>query len=307
MQSIDSFINTLGFPTAFEIIFGLIISMILFLIDRSEKKRQEETLRRQDESLDIILEQVSKVNVFQTKTLSLAIESLGKDFENFRKDIENIKEYISSEYKTKSVVGDDLHPAIVMESDKEPRKSTITSLSANFGNLLSNQINSFIEQMKSNLSGLTNLKSDEKKNIYKVKKGLEFDIKDLFNIQNMVNELKEDNNSEITNSSRTVSNTDEELDRQDSTDKFFTKQSEIRDKKFMKKDKPMDFVDINEKLDKLETIPELVKFTESIIKNFENTEFFQKNHEKFGTGKKEKKKVTPTKFVSKNDLEKQEK
>ncbi len=178
MQSIETFINSLGFPTAFEMVFGLIISMILFLIDRSEKKRQEETLRRQDESLDIFLEQVSKVNVFQTKTLSLAIESLGKDFENFRKDIEDIKSSMVLEPNQENNIQNELNQDSLLESKKDTASTRHTSLSANFGNVLSNQINSFIDQLKSNLSNLTDSSEEDKKNIYKVKKGLEFDIKD---------------------------------------------------------------------------------------------------------------------------------
>ena len=91
----DQIFNVLN-TNLFDVSLGLIISIVLYLIDRGGKNRQEETLRRQDESLDIILEQVSKVNVFQTRTLSLAIESLGKDFESFKKDLEEIKMVIPS-------------------------------------------------------------------------------------------------------------------------------------------------------------------------------------------------------------------
>ena len=307
MQSIDSFINSLGFPTAFEMVFGLIISIILFLIDRSEKKRQEETLRRQDESLDIILEQVSKVNVFQTKTLSLAIESLGKDFENFRKDIDDIKSSMIPKISVETDIQNNLNQDSVIKAERESTKTPPVSLSANFGNVLSNQINSFINQMKSNLSNLTDPNKGDKKNIYKVKKGIEFDIKDLFNIQNMLNDLQEEFDSENIDSrnEELISEDDEEDDEISSTREL--EKIDLPKVKSDSKQKSFDISDLNSQLKSLESIPELVKFTESIIKKFENPEVMHGLSTGQNNLKQEKKKVKPSKVISKSDINNKEK
>ena len=187
MDSIlDSIINFLPIPTVFEMSFGLIISMVLFLIDRGGKVRQEEALRRQDESLDIILDQVSKVNLFQTRTLSLAIESLGRDFDNFRKDLDLIKSSIQQpEVKISSSEKKDSVNEI-----PTPPSGQLPSLSTHFGDVLSTQVNSFLGQIKSNISELAKTEASKNKDLYKVKKGLEFDLKDLFNIQTMLDEMK---------------------------------------------------------------------------------------------------------------------
>ncbi|MHA1169532.1 MAG: hypothetical protein ACTSRU_17030, partial [Candidatus Hodarchaeales archaeon] len=63
-----------------DICFGI----MLWTVDHRGKKRQDESMKRQDESLDIILEQISKVNQFQTRTLSFAIDTLEKDMLSIR-------------------------------------------------------------------------------------------------------------------------------------------------------------------------------------------------------------------------------
>ena len=69
----QDFLEIITPGTFLEILFGFIISIFIFYIDSRGKIRQEQTLKRQDDALDIILDQVSKVNAFQTKSLSLAI------------------------------------------------------------------------------------------------------------------------------------------------------------------------------------------------------------------------------------------
>ena len=297
MESIiDQIVRILGFPTAFEIVFGLVISMVLFLIDRGEKKRQEEALRRQDESLDIILEQVSKVNVFQTKTLSLAIESLGNDFETFRNDIEQLRNSIqdANNFHT-SETGATTEPDKNI-SDTKPYAS-LSPKSVNFGDVLSKQITSFVDQIKTNLSELTQSGKEQQKNIYKVKKGLEFDIKDLFNIQKMLNEIKSKEQFDEPKFSKEFSskgNVEGQNQSNQSEDIENVDKTEVKENIFDKgRSNKIDFEDLNLQLENLDSISEIVKFTESIIKNFET-----KNNK----SPVERKKVKPSKFISKEEF-----
>ena len=301
-----------GFPTAFEIVFGLIISLILYLLDRAEKKRQEEALKRQDESLDIILEQVSKVNIFQTKTLSLAIESLGKDFDNFRNDIEEIKSSIGvNNNKNRQ-----LKPISVDEqatSRSEPiSRDPIVSLSTNFGNLLSSQVNSFIGQIKNNLSNLNKINTMDKSDLRKAKKGLEFDIKDLFNIQTMLNDMKTEKSSdqfESAEQSESVESTataENFLPLNKENDQQHENQEKLVQKDVFKV-QGMNIGELEEQLENLQSIPEIVKFTESILKKFEDSENFEpRSGTDSSKSKSERKKIKPTKTISKSEFEQNE-
>ena len=294
-------------------VFGLIISIILFLIDRSEKKRQEETLRRQDESLDIILEQVSKVNVFQTRTLSLAIESLGKDFENFKKDIDTIKASISNVENSSNTGSPAFSRNSQPEDSQVPSSNPLTTLSANFGNVLSKQINNFVDQIKDNLSELSKSETKDNKNMYKVKKGLEFDIKDLFNIQSMLDDLtnKQEDSEDIEENSIDTEDMEElgkprqvnVVDISKDEHKSDIKDPKLKNKKHSQK---LDFDNLNLQLDKLESIPDLVKFTESIINKFESDDFLnQVSKAESTTGTIDKKRVKPTKTITKEEFEDQ--
>jgi hypothetical protein len=302
---IDDILSFIPYSSVFEISFGLIISAVLYFIDRSGKKRQEETLNRQDESLDIILEQVSKVNIFQTKTLSLAIESLGKDLDLFRNDLEEFKKLYREGDKPKQEIkklSDQENDNITIPEVHSP----ITSLSSNFGNVLSKQINNFVDQIKSNLSELTQTGDENKKNIYKVKKGLEFDIKDLFNIQTMLNEMKsEQSNSEEIKESQDYDKKpsevkDENFNKKSNKDEYSNQNSVKYKKEKRKLDNKFDFDEFNLELDKLQSIPELVRLTESMIKKFEPHKFTEKEFSETGKKSTEKRRIKPNKIISSN-------
>lgn len=140
-------------------------AFFLWIIDRRNKSRQEE-------SLDIILEQVAKVNQFQTRTLALAIESLGIE-------VENIKTLIGKE------------PVTSIETDtvpiSQPIQQTVNQTTTNesiadesftnqLGKILSNQVTNLMRNIQDNI---TEAKTSTQKETYKMKKGLEFDLKTL--------------------------------------------------------------------------------------------------------------------------------
>ena len=296
-ESIIDFLNT----NFFGLTFGLIISIILFLIDRGEKHRQEETLRRQDESLDIILEQVSKLNVFQTRTLSLAIESIGKDFDELKNDVDFIKTSISYvDMNSREKLETRIAGRQVTEQNIPVTPSPSPSSSGTFGQVLSNQINSFISQIRSNISDLSKSDQDSHKDLYKFKKGLEFDIKDLLNIQSMLNELKKD--MEVPDDTFHEKQIDKDIER---TPVLKEEPSRDSSNSLPKMDEISAHINIDNfdnQLKNLHSIPEIVKFTESIIKKFEN--FEEKNSKLKENSSKvtnERKKVKPTKILSKKD------
>lgn len=303
---LDSIIGLLPVPTVFEMSFGLIISIVLFLIDRGEKARQEETLRRQDESLDIILEQVSKVNVFQTRTLSLAIESLSNELNTFKSDIELIKFSILDQKDDPYIKKDDLSSNSTSQIEKEQVQEIETKPSIKFGEVLSKQVNSFINQIKHDISSLakSEAKGADPKNLYKTKKSLEFDIKDLLNIQSMIDDinsepLSEEESDEIHPSKSSDSNFGARSTNEDSPEdkmKLESKPSVIKENKS----------ELDEQFDRLNSIPDLVKFTENFINKFEelNT-LFTNSEQKNNNFKPQRKKITPNKKISKSDIDKQ--
>lgn len=302
---LDPFIEFLN-TNFFGMSFGLIISVILFLIDRQEKRRQEETLRRQDESLDIILDQVSKVNAFQTRSLSLAIESLGKDFENFKKDIDSIKNSLDSPEVFSKDPYSFPEAQEVLSDSSQTNKQIIPTLSAKFGQILSTQVESFIDQIRSNISELSKSEQNKQKNLYKVKKGLEFDIKDLFNIQSMLNDLKKENKSLKSDYDDNISSDNKNSVESKSSQSDVTPQNDPITEK-PEEDKisyQIKIDDIDDQLKQLTTIPEIVKFTESFIKKFENLNDNTKQpNSSSNTSSLNKKKVKPTKTISTKDLE----
>lgn len=187
--------------TIFEIAFGLIISVVLFIVDNRGKKRQEETLRRTDESIDIILEQVSKVNLFQTRTLSLAIETLGNDFQVLREEIDDLRTSVEEQGGLRPKVAstelgssDTSDRPRSPEVEDEPSKpllpdSALSSL--NFGDILSGQINSMVDNIRKELQGVLSGKSQEdEEETYRKKKGLEFDLRDLLGKRKLAEELQ---------------------------------------------------------------------------------------------------------------------
>lgn len=302
---LDPFIEFLN-TNFFGMSFGLIISVILFLIDRQEKRRQEETLRRQDESLDIILDQVSKVNAFQTRSLSLAIESLGKDFENFKKDIDSIKNSLDSPEVFSKDPYSFPEAQEVLSDSSQTNKQIIPTLSAKFGQILSTQVESFIDQIRSNISELSKSEQNKQKNLYKVKKGLEFDIKDLFNIQSMLNDLKKENKSLKSDYDDNISSDNKNSVESKSSQSDVTPQNDPITEK-PEEDKisyQIKIDDIDDQLKQLTTIPEIVKFTESFIKKFENLNDNTKQpNSSSNTSSLNKKRVKPTKTISTKDLE----
>ena len=162
----DSLQSILGVSFSDFVVNGLFafvdvfFAFFLWIIDRRNKKRQEE-------SLDIILDQVAKVNQFQTRTLALAIESLGIE-------VENIKTMLNRESaaptNTENVYP--TRPAPVTEKQPVGEESFTNQL----GKILSNQVGSLIQNIQTNIS---EAKTATQKDSYRRKKGLEFDLKTL--------------------------------------------------------------------------------------------------------------------------------
>ncbi|MFX0206411.1 MAG: hypothetical protein ACFFDT_10540 [Candidatus Hodarchaeota archaeon] len=147
-----------------DIFFGV----MLWIVDRRSKKRQEETLTKQEESLDIILDQVSKVNHYQTRVLSYAIETL-------EQDLNDMKQMINTGIKTQVEAEAEITPKIAeIESESATIPSLGDSIGSHFNKILRNQLSGIMDSVQKSL-GETQKTTEEKS--YKAKKGLEFDLK----------------------------------------------------------------------------------------------------------------------------------
>jgi hypothetical protein len=162
-----------------DIFFGV----MLFYIDSRSKRRQDMTLKRQDESLDIMLEQVSKVNTFQTRVLSYAIETL-------EKDMEEIKMIIETKVPTKveEPIGEEPKPVEAPTTTTTPT-SLGQAISDRFQSMLRDQLSGMMDGIKKNLEGIPGVDENES---YRVKKGLEFDLKHLVRGLEGLEDLKEE-------------------------------------------------------------------------------------------------------------------
>lgn len=306
--------------TYFEISFGLIISMVLFIIDRRGKARQEEALIRQDDSLDIILDQVSKVNIFQTKTLSLAIESLGRDLFDLKFEIERLNKRLTdntsgnpNESGPKTSEFDD-----VSEDPEVPVDQPFHS--NKFSDILASQVNTFVSQIKNGLSDLGELDNKNDKEIYKTKKSLEFDVKDLINIESLISELTQNKKNKpkelqlkkdkghLLEFQKIKSNFDDTIKaipnilkniepyKHESESQHSEK---VNDVKNLTKS---DFDELNLQLDYKKSISDLVSFTENVLNLVDISKQDLENVRNKKPKKKNRKRIHPTKsFSSKNE------
>lgn len=173
MQDLFEFITP---STILEILFGLIISILIFYIDSRGKSRQELSLKRQDDALDIILDQVSKVNAFQTKSLALAIETLGHDIELLNQKLNTLNDKNSVSVPKVDPAMIENKPIDKKQTDQAIKSGVIGSvLSKSFGSILNSQINNMVDQINKSVSEI--VPSEE--NDYKRKKELSFDLKNL--------------------------------------------------------------------------------------------------------------------------------
>jgi len=147
-------------------------AIMLWIVDNRSKKRQNESMKRQDESIDIILEQISKVNTFQTIVLSYAIETL-------EKDMEEIKVAINQKFSPATAepsVAAPSRPAEAVETGSPPAPSLGEAITSRFQAVLRDQLGGMLNGIKKSLGEIP---ETSEKEAYKVKKGLEFDLKHL--------------------------------------------------------------------------------------------------------------------------------
>lgn len=180
-----------------DIFFGL----MLWTIDNRGKSRQDESMKRQDESLDIILDQISKVNTFQTKVLSYAIETL-------EEDVSELKNSMAQFQSSETII-----PAISSQQQTTTPKSAVQQKDETFGDLFSNKFQNFMqEQLDNTIKNIKKSTEDiigkSKKDSYKSKKGLEFDLKHI--VRNL-NELGiVFNPDKVNNVGKNAKNVDED-------------------------------------------------------------------------------------------------
>ncbi|MFW9995446.1 MAG: hypothetical protein ACFFD4_25645 [Candidatus Odinarchaeota archaeon] len=156
-----------------DIFFGI----MLWFVDNRGKKRQEVSMKRQDESLDIILEQISKVNTFQTRVLSLAIDTLEKDMEEMKQTIDS--RFIPATEPETSISQESTEisePVPSSQAVTKPSPSLGEYITSGFQTVLREQLTGMVEGIKKSLSDLPGIDAEES---YKAKKSLEFDLKNL--------------------------------------------------------------------------------------------------------------------------------
>ena len=176
------FITSIDFLS--NLLFGVIgatVGFLIYIVDRRGNKRQEE-------ALDIILDQVSKVNQFQTRSLVLAINTL----EN---ELNDIKQMVSSNKEILQGSSGVTKPIILPTPQPVTADSSTTFQEPGFGELISNKFTEVITGQVNNLlsgiqSNLDELKTSTEKESYKKKKGLEFDLKSLIRNLEGLEDLK---------------------------------------------------------------------------------------------------------------------
>ena len=205
------------------------------------------------------------------------------------------------------------HPISDNKDEKiEESKDLKEKPTINFGEVLSKQVDSFVNQIKHNISDLakSEIRKDDQKNLYKVKKSLEFDIKDLLNIQSMLDEINSDHLSEKNSQGKVQgSNLKSEFQKEEKSSYKVNSDDETESESFLKNnqlvgEKTDKNIALNEQLDKLQSIQEVLKFAGNFITKFEDFHNILLNEEKFPKEEKNiRKKVSPSKIISQEDLE----
>jgi hypothetical protein len=182
MQNIWDIFNLSDFIT--ELIFALVslaVGILIYIIDRRGNKRQEE-------ALDIILDQVSKVNQFQTRSLVLAIDTLESELNDIKRTVTNNQEILKTQDLS---VKPSVTPApenIETQQSQQPGFTEV--ISKKFSQVISDQVDNLLSGIQEDLQELQT--STPKEETYKKKKGLEFDVKSLLRNLEGLEDLKID-------------------------------------------------------------------------------------------------------------------
>ncbi|MHA2104767.1 MAG: hypothetical protein ACW981_15170 [Candidatus Hodarchaeales archaeon] len=182
MQDLWDIVNLSDFVT--ELIFAfvsLIIGILIYIIDRRGNKRQEE-------ALDIILDQVSKVNQFQTRSLVLAIDTLESELNDIKRTVTNNQEIL----KTQNL---SIKPSLtttpeITKTQQSQQPGLTEVISKKFSQVITDQVDNLLSGIQEDLKELQT--STPKEETYKKKKGLEFDVKSLLRNLEGLEDLKID-------------------------------------------------------------------------------------------------------------------
>ncbi|OLS20293.1 MAG: hypothetical protein HeimC3_41220 [Candidatus Heimdallarchaeota archaeon LC_3] len=182
MDDVTAFFQSFDFLS--NLLFGAIsaaVGFLIYIVDRRGNKRQEE-------ALDIILDQVSKVNQFQTRSLVLAINTLENELNDIKQMVSSNKEILQgSSEVTKRDFSPIPQPVTAGSSTASQQPGLGELISNKFTEVISGQVNNLFSGIQSNLD---ELKTSKEKESYKKKKGLEFDLKSLIRNLEGLEDLK---------------------------------------------------------------------------------------------------------------------
>ncbi|MHA1984365.1 MAG: hypothetical protein ACW967_08420 [Candidatus Hodarchaeales archaeon] len=182
MQDIWDIVDLSGFVT--ELIFAFVslsIGILIYIIDRRGNKRQEE-------ALDIILDQVSKVNQFQTRSLVLAIDTLESELNDIKRTVTNNQEILKTQDLTRKPSLTTASGPVEPQQSQQPGFTEV--ISKKFSQVISDQVDNLLSGIQDDLKELQT--STPKEETYKKKKGLEFDVKSLLRNLEGLQDLKID-------------------------------------------------------------------------------------------------------------------
>ena len=279
MDSLANFFSSTDFLSNFLFAaISAIVGFLIYIVDRRGNKRQEE-------ALDIILDQVSKVNQFQTRSLVLAINTLENELNDIKQMVSVNKDILQHSNEISTPISQPLSsPISAKDSNKSHEPGFGELISSKFSEVISGQVNNLLYGIQSNLD---ELKSSTEKETYKKKKGLEFDLKSLIRNLEGLEDLKIEigpNKSKSKSVSRSPKGDDKIIEPEivDSTS--------IPDKNTREtENEKTSLEDFEEKLGSMKSISDIESLVESVTNLFSSNKNKETN---FHTTKK-RRKVNP--------------